>query len=541
MFTSKYLALFLFTLLLSGKLIAQTTTITSSITIDQAWVNTKPTPWTISGTVTVTFGENFTITNTNQYFIITGSNVTIDGAGKTATISGVTNYPGLVDASASNASSATIKNIGVITIGNTSLSEYQGYISRQSNRAIILNCYSTGAISGNAVGGIAGLFNMGAISNCYTTGAISGFYTGGIAGPINSGTISNCYTRGAISGNYAGGIEGIESSSNISNCYSTGAISRPSFASGISVFSTSSITYTYIGNGTWNSTAADAALIGEDGSIWNTSNTPYTLKSFVLSELTITPPTAPLTSNCAGVPSSSTTFGVNGSGLTTPVIISAPSNFEISTSSSGAYSSSLTLPQASTVSQTLYVRLNSSATFGINSGTITATSTDASDATATVSGTVLAKPTLSFSSISLCAEATYIITNTTSMPVDNGWSVSGTITVNNGYVTAGTTQGTYTVSYTDGCAQTASATVTVNNSDNGVTAIADGLASYKINNTNPIPQGPTASLYVGYNGFNYTSATKPTNTGFYKANNQSSDSAGCPYSFYIFRCTTCPD
>ena len=72
-------------------------------------------------------------------------------------------------------------------------------------------------------------------------------------------------------------------------------------------------------------------------------------------------------------------------------------------------------------------------------------------------------------------------------------------------------------------------------------ANACGLASYKINNTNPIPQGPTASLYVGYNGFNYTSATKPTNTGYYKANNQSSNSAGCPYPFYIFRCTTCPD
>ena len=72
-------------------------------------------------------------------------------------------------------------------------------------------------------------------------------------------------------------------------------------------------------------------------------------------------------------------------------------------------------------------------------------------------------------------------------------------------------------------------------------ANACGLASYKINNTNPIPQGPTASLYVGYNGFNYTSATKSTNTGYYKANNQSVNSAGCPYPFYIFRCTTCPD
>jgi hypothetical protein len=125
------------------------------------------------------------------------------------------------------------------------------------------------------------------------------------------------------------------------------------------------------------------------------------------------------------------------------------------------------------------------------------------------------------------------------MPVDNGWSVTGSNTVNSGYVTAGNINGTYTVSYADGCAQTVSATVTVNNSD--ISPAITGLASYKIHNTNPIPQGPTASLYVGYNGYNYYSATKPTNTGFYKANNQSGYTAGCPYPFYIFRCTTCPD
>jgi len=338
-------------------------------------------------------------------------------------------------------------------------------------------------------------------------------------------------------------------------------------------------------------------------------------------ELSISSPIATLTS-CSGTASSPTTFGVTGSGLTASVTISAPTNFEISISSGGTYSSSLTLTNTPTVSQTLYVRLNSSATAGDKTGNITATSTGASDATTSVNGTVNAipsisinetdvsgsadndskvckggsatltasggstyswntspiittaaitpslssnttytvtgtsaagcsnitsviitveaLPTLSVSSISLCAEATYLITKTTSMPVDNGWSVSGTITVNNGYVTAGTTTASnYTVSYTDGCAQTASATVTVNNSD--ISPAITGQASYKISNTNPIPQGPTASLYVGYNGYNYFSATKPTNTGYYKANNQSGSSAGCPYPFYIFRCTTCPD
>jgi hypothetical protein len=417
----------------------------------------------------------------------------------------------------------------------------------------------------------------------------------------------------------------------------------------------------------------------------------------VASSLSLFSPLATLTS-CLGSSSTPTTFGVSGSGLTASVTITAPTNFEISTALGGTYSSSLTLTNTTNVSETIYVRLNSSATVGSITGTITATSSSIT-ATTTVSGTVNtiplisigkadlsgitindgiicngasatltasggstylwstgestasitksptntttytvtgttsagcsnitsvtvtvnpiptisisesdasgssnndskvciggiatltaiggstyswstsdltasiipsissittytvtgtsaagcsnitsviisveALPSLSFGSISLCADATYLITKTTSMPVDNGWSVSGTISVNNGYVTAGTTQGTYTVSYTDGCAQTVSASVTVGNSD--ISPAITGLASYKISNTNPIPQGPTASLYMGYNGFNYSSTTKPTKPGFYRANNVSGNSAGCPFPFEIFRCTTCPD
>ena len=461
-------------------------------------------------------------------------------------------------------------------------------------------------------------------------------------------------------------------------------------------------------SGSGYTSAPTVSLTGTSGSgatfVANLSTGTYSaLNTTFIASLNISTPIATLTS-CSGSSSiSPTTFDVIGSDLTASVTITVPSDFEISTSSNGTYTSSLTLTNTSTVSQTLYVRLNSSATAGGKTGTITATSTGASDATTSVSGTVNgiptisigkadvsgyfindaiicngasvtltasgttatyswstgesstsitksptitttytvtatnscfsntasvtvsvndlptvgitetdvsgsvnndsrickggsaiitatgdansylwsviggtsisntispltnttytvtgtsaagcsnitsviitveALPTLSLGSISLCTEATFLITNTTSMPVDNGWSVSGTITVNNGYITAGTTPGSYSVSYTDGCAQTASATVTVNNSDNGVTAITDGQASYKINNTNPIPQGPTASLYMGYNGFNYSSTTRPINTGFYRANNVSGSSAGCPYPFYIFRCTTCPD
>ena len=263
----------------------------------------------------------------------------------------------------------------------------------------------------------------------------------------------------------------------------------------------------------------------------------------IVSRLTLNIPTATLTA-CIGNSSNPASLRVTGLGLTSSVTITAPENFEISTNSGDSYYSSLTLTNSNTVSQTLYIRLNSTAAVGINSGTITATSSDVTDAMTTISGTVLSKPSLSTNAISLCTDATYLITKTSAIPaVGNGWTVSGTITVNDGYVTAGATPGNYTVSYTDGCANTASATVLVSLTSN-LPKITDGQSSYKISNSNPQPQGPLGSgnvNYVGYNGFNYYSTTKPTNTGYYKANNQSGNNAGCPYPFYIFRCTTCPD
>ena len=279
-------------------------------------------------------------------------------------------------------------------------------------------------------------------------------------------------------------------------------------------------------------------------------NVPYSETrafSIINSTLTLDLPNATLTSSCAGVPSTSTTFGVSGSGISSTVTVSAPTGFEISEFPMTSYSSSLSLtPVSNTVTSTLYIRLLSGAANNV-SGTITALATTTGESsissTTTVSSTTVAAPTFAVTGpYIVCSEGTYAVSLTVANSY-NGWSTSSpTISVNsNGYVTAGTVTGNYTVSYTDACAQTVSATITVNNSDNGVTAIADGLASYKINNANPLPQGPTASLYIGYNGFNYTSATKPTNTGYYKANNQSGSSAGCPYPFYIFRCTTCPD
>ena len=138
--------------------------------------------------------------------------------------------------------------------------------------------------------------------------------------------------------------------------------------------------------------------------------------------------------------------------------------------------------------------------------------------------------------ITICINGSYYLNPSTT----NGTfsTLSATIaTVNaSGYVT-GVSEGTTTVSLvTEGGTVTATVTVAATST---LPAITDGLASYKFNNN---PQGPIGSgnvNYVGYNGKVYFSQTRPIKTGFYKANNQSGNSAGSPTEFYIFRCTTC--
>jgi hypothetical protein len=187
--------------------------------------------------------------------------------------------------------------------------------------------------------------------------------------------------------------------------------------------------------------------------------------------ISITAPIATLTS-CLGTESTPTTFGVSGSGLTASVTISAPSNFEISTSSGGTYSSNLTLTNTSTVSQTLYVRLNSSASVGSKIGTITATTTGAS-ATTSVSGTVNALPSISITETDASGVAsndaiicnggsvTLTASGTTSFLWSSGAATTSSITITPSSSTTYTVTGT-----TSGCSNTASKTITVNSLPN---------------------------------------------------------------------------
>jgi len=259
------------------------TVISTSTTISQTTLGTYTWPVIINGgsfsnPVVVTFGSNLTFPDANHFFIFAGQYIILDGNWNVVNVAGVTGgYNGLVDDGNINDfyGNTIIQNIGITVSSGTVLSTSSSWFLRAGNSRnvpsgtlTVQNCYSTGNITDSG-GGIIYQNNQVSqntqiiVQNCYSQGAISGNSAGGIvgihAGDSGSGDfgslqIINCYSSGVISGFRAGGMTG----------YQPGTVT---------------ITNTYIANGAgnWNSTTANANLLGTNGSIWNTSVTPYLL------------------------------------------------------------------------------------------------------------------------------------------------------------------------------------------------------------------------------------------------------------------------
>jgi hypothetical protein len=98
-------------------------------------------------------------------------------------------------------------------------------------------------------------------------------------------------------------------------------------------------------------------------------------------------------SSQTGAPSAEQSYTVSGSSLTDAILITAPADFEISTTSGSGFASSLTLPQTSgSVPATpIYVRFNR-ASDGSSSGSINHTSNGATAVTVPVSGVASSVP-----------------------------------------------------------------------------------------------------------------------------------------------------
>ncbi len=123
-------------------------------------------------------------------------------------------------------------------------------------------------------------------------------------------------------------------------------------------------------------------------------------------------------STLTGTASSAATYTINGANLTANAVVTAPTNFEVSTNGS-TYSDSVTLTQSGGVLVgqpiTIYARVKASASFGLFSGNITNTTTGATTKTVSLSATVLAtQPTTASSSVTF--------TNVTSESFKVNWT-----------------------------------------------------------------------------------------------------------------------
>jgi hypothetical protein len=234
------------------------TTIHTNITLTQQNLETFSWPITIDTSgVVIRFDSHLIFEDNDHYFIIGSNNVNIDGCGNTVDISGVSEYPGLVRNGTSETngySNTTIQNLGIISVGSTTLNGSNGWIGQSYYGAnasgnIIQNCYSTGDIA-NGQGGIVGssavqnnfeytglktVYGNLLVNKCYSTGRIGDGTgdggEGGIFGQFCSfcSTIE-CFSTGNIIGSRAGGIFGWHfanyngSVASSLNCYSTGDI-----------------------------------------------------------------------------------------------------------------------------------------------------------------------------------------------------------------------------------------------------------------------------------------------------------------------------
>ena len=235
----------------------ETTKINEDTELTNEKIATYTWPATINAGYTVKIMEDLTISSstggTNGYFIIGGDDVTIDGNGKTVTITDITDYPGFLENGTINTiasgTNIIIKDLGVLSTDTTTLVFGEGWIGQQyfgreltSGTISATNCYSTGNISQYA-GGIYGLRTGYYATNttisatkCYSigniedeAGGIFGYVTGfGATNTIIEAT--NCYSTGQI-GEDTGGIYGkgagyyaTDTTISATNCYSTGNI-----------------------------------------------------------------------------------------------------------------------------------------------------------------------------------------------------------------------------------------------------------------------------------------------------------------------------
>ncbi|MEI6576037.1 MAG: Ig-like domain-containing protein [Bacteroidota bacterium] len=118
-----------------------------------------------------------------------------------------------------------------------------------------------------------------------------------------------------------------------------------------------------------------------------------------------------------GITSTAQSLSVSGYNLTTGITITAPTGFEVSTTSGGTYSGSITLAQSggTVPNTTIYLRMSTAAS-GTPSANVVLTSTGASTVNIAASGTVYAAPATQATNVTFSS----ITTSTCSISWTNG-------------------------------------------------------------------------------------------------------------------------
>lgn len=190
----------------------------------------------------------------SQYIQFGDTSLRNNGTRPTITISGVTNYPGLIKNSTvgggTEFSNISIYNLIVDgTVSGSTLVNFGGWIcqvsfAQSSNNIYIINCSSKGDIPESS-GGIIGngcATNSGSFINiigCSSSGNLTAGYGGGIIGSscgyasANTILINQCYSTGNINTTRCGGIVGNTSKwVSVTNSYNTYSGSISGFDAG---------------------------------------------------------------------------------------------------------------------------------------------------------------------------------------------------------------------------------------------------------------------------------------------------------------------
>ena len=140
-----------------------------------------------------------------------------------------------------------VMNLGVTDVNiTTSSGSYVGGLVGNGSGNVI-NCYSTGSISGKKhVGGLVGNNPHGRLLNCHSTVEVNGNEcVGGLVGKNDAGVVTACHSAGAVNGDqFVGGLVG-NNDGQISNCYSISAVKGKSNIGGLVGVNRGNIIMTY--------------------------------------------------------------------------------------------------------------------------------------------------------------------------------------------------------------------------------------------------------------------------------------------------------